>query len=97
MNATEIILRVFHLLGAVVALGGAIYGFMVTRRVISLVPESDRDNVREGVRKRWAGLFMMALTLLLVTGFINYLVYKAPRHHGQQCAARSYRDRHESG
>lgn len=83
MNPTEITIRVFHLLGAVIALGGGIYTYMVTRRVLPLVPETDRDSVREAVRKRWAGLFMMGLTLLLITGFYNYLMYKAPRHQGQ--------------
>jgi len=83
MYATEIVIRVFHLLGAVIALGGTIYAFKVTRCVLPLVPEADRDTLREAIRRRWAGLFMMSMTLLLITGFYNYLMIKAPRHEGQ--------------
>jgi len=82
MNTNEIVIRLFHLIGAAIALGGGIYAFVMTRRVLPLVAEADRDAVREAMRKRWAGLFMLAITLLLVTGLFNYMVYKLPQHKG---------------
>lgn len=82
MDGNQIVIRVFHLLGATIALGGGIYTFIVMRRVIPLVPESDRDHVREALRKRWAGLFMLSITLLLLTGLYTYMVYKVPQHKG---------------
>lgn len=83
MNSTELVIRVFHIFGAVIALGGSIYAFKVIRSVLPLVSDADRDGVREAIRKRWAGLFMMGITLLLVTGLYNYIVYKMPQHKGQ--------------
>lgn len=83
MDGNQIVIRLFHLLGAAIILGGSVYSFFVTRRVLPMVAEADREAIREATRKRWAGLFMLGITLLLVTGLYTYMVYKIPQHKGQ--------------
>jgi len=76
-------LRWLHIVGAVLAVGGAVFVRFVLLPAAGGLPDDARRTLRDAVRRRYGRLFLIALTILLVTGFANYALYAIPRHHGQ--------------
>lgn len=83
INWLSVVLRFAHILGAILAVGGAVSAAFVVFPAAQTVPDEARGHFNEAVRKRLAGIVMLAITLLLVTGFYNYLAVELPRHKGQ--------------
>lgn len=83
MNALEIIMRWLHLMGAIAAAGGAIFALVALVPALRSLPDDIRADVHEKVRKRFAMLLGISILALLVSGFYNYIVVKAPLHKDQ--------------
>lgn len=83
INWLGVIIRFAHIFGAIIAVGGAIFAAFVVFPAAHVVPEESRAHFNEMIRKGFARLVMIAITLLLVTGFYNYLVVELPLHKGQ--------------
>jgi len=83
INWLGVIIRFSHIFGAIIAVGGAIFAAFVVFPAAHVVPEESRAHFNEMIRKGFARLVMIAITLLLVTGFYNYLVVELPLHKGQ--------------
>lgn len=84
INWLNIVIRFAHIFGAIIAVGGAIFAGFVVFPAAQVVPDESKAHFNEMVRKRFAKLVMVAITLLLVTGFYNYLVNELPLHKGQK-------------
>lgn len=83
INWLNVVVRVLHILGAVIAVGGAIFAVFAVLPAVQVIPDESKKHFHEEVRRRFALLVMISITLLLLSGFYNYLVNEVPAHKGQ--------------
>lgn len=79
----NILMRVVHVLSAVVLLGGACYVRFVLSPAAAELPDAEHAALRERLMARWKSIVHRGIGLLLITGFYNYLEVTAPQHKGQ--------------
>lgn len=79
----DLISRWVHVGTAIVLLGGSIFMRFVLMPSATALSESEHDKLREGIMLRWKRIVMIGITLLLITGFYNYLAGDTtlPRYH----------------
>ena len=78
-----LLMRWTHILSAIMMLGGALFMRFVLKGALASIPEVERATLAAAVRKRWK-IFVMALTtLLLISGFYNYLMVTRFEHQGE--------------
>ena len=68
----DIPLRWFHIIPAIVLVGGSIFMWLAYVPTASAVDEGVRDKMWAGIRKRWAMLIMASTVFLLVSGVVNF-------------------------
>ena len=68
-------LRWAHILAAMVAVGGLFYARFGLLPAMQVLDEDTRDKLHEAVRKRWLPWVIGAITLLLVSGLANFLLF----------------------
>ena len=72
MYAMELLLRVMHVLGAVMLLGGIFYQkFAINPALGSATEDPTHATARETLRRRAAGMTMLASLLLIASGLVN--------------------------
>lgn len=85
MDASELIAvlsRWAHVGTAIVLLGGAVFQRFVLLPAARALSDADQLQLRERILMRWKKFVMWGITLLLATGFYNYLSVKhEPRYH----------------
>lgn len=73
IDYTVLISRWLHLVGVVITIGGSMFMmFGLLPSMKASLDESSRDKLREAVRKRWSMYVHLGITLLLITGGINF-------------------------
>ncbi|REJ84427.1 MAG: hypothetical protein DWQ34_19855 [Planctomycetota bacterium] len=79
----DLISRWIHVGAAIVLLGGSIFMRFVLMPSAAALTESEHEKLRERILLRWKKLVMAGITLLLLTGFYNYLAGDppSPRYH----------------
>ena len=83
MNFAAILLRWLHIIPAIAAGGATLYASIALLPSMQELPEAERTRLREAVVKRWRGVTMASITLLLASGLLNFILYQAPAHRGQ--------------
>lgn len=83
MNFVAILLRWLHIIPAIAAGGATLYASIALLPSMQELPEAERTRLREAIVKRWRGVAMASITLLLASGLLNFFLYQAPAHHGQ--------------
>jgi uncharacterized membrane protein len=83
MDLTALVLRWMHIVPAVVAGGAAVFGRFALLPALQTLPEAERMRLKETIDRRWRIVVMMCITLLLVSGLANFVLYQAPAHKGQ--------------
>ena len=83
LNVLHIVMRFFHIFAAVTAVGGTIFTAYVVIPATHVLTAETRDNFYEIARRRSAKLVAFSISLLLITGFYNYLMVQMPLHRGQ--------------
>lgn len=83
INWLNVIVRVMHVVGAIIAVGGAIFAIFAVLPAAQVIPEESKKHFHEAIRRRFAMLVMISITLLMLSGFYNYLVNELPAHKGQ--------------
>ena len=83
MNALALVLRWMHIIPAVVAGGATLFAWIALLPALATLPEGERSRVRETIDRRWRVVVMACITLLLVSGIANFVLYQAPVHEGQ--------------
>jgi len=83
MNGLQLVLRWTHIVPAVVAGGATIFSRLALIPALSALPEAERGRFREAINGRWRLVVMICITLLLVSGILNFILYQAPAHKGQ--------------
>jgi len=82
--ALTLVSRWVHILSAIAMMGGSVFiGLVLRGAAAESLDEASRQAFIASVRKRWKKLVMILTTLLLVTGFYNYLMVTRFAHDGQ--------------
>ena len=68
-------MRWFHLLAAMIVVGGTIFLRFALAPSVGALADEHRKALHEQVRSRWSRLVMAATAFLLVSGFVNYWVF----------------------
>lgn len=86
--ALTLLMRWTHVLSAIAMMGGTLFIWMVLRGAVAESLDGQaREALVAAVRKRWKRAVMILTTLLLVSGFYNYLMVTRfahpdePRYH----------------
>lgn len=83
INWAAVASRWLHIVGAITAVGGAIFMRAIVMPSAKDMPADAAQAVRDAFRKRWSMVYGICILTLLATGFYNYLVVTAPQHRGQ--------------
>ena len=83
MNTLATFLRFMHIAPAVVAGGATIFARIALLPALAELPDAERARVKDGIDRRWRVVVMVCITLLLVSGIANFVLYQAPVHKGQ--------------
>ncbi|MEO1992782.1 MAG: hypothetical protein ABGW78_12660 [Pirellulales bacterium] len=75
MDPTTLLLRWAHILGAVLALGGLAFARFGLLPALADFDEETRVKIHESIRRRWLPWVILAITLLLVSGLANFLLF----------------------
>jgi uncharacterized membrane protein len=77
MDPTLLLLRWAHILGAAIAVGGLFFARFALVPALAEVDSETRDGIHERVRRGWLPWVIGAITLLLVSGLANFLLFNA--------------------
>lgn len=69
-----IAVRWLHIMGAITAVGGTIFMRLALLPAVSQLPDDHRRKLHEAVRSRWSRVVMVAIALLLASGFYNFVL-----------------------
>lgn len=83
MNALPTLLRFLHIAPAVIAGGATIFARIALLPALAALPDAERTRVKDAIDRRWRVVVMTCITLLLVSGIANFVLYQAPFHKGQ--------------
>jgi predicted membrane channel-forming protein YqfA (hemolysin III family) len=71
--------RWLHLGSAIVAIGGAVFmRYALMPAASATLDDATHERLREAVRKRWAMFVHAGITILLLTGALNFLLLALP-------------------
>jgi uncharacterized membrane protein len=83
MSTLAIVLRFLHIAPAVVAGGATVFARVALLPSLAALPEAERARVKDAIDRRWRIVVMACVTLLLLSGIANFVIYQAPVHKGQ--------------
>jgi hypothetical protein len=83
MTTLATVLRFLHIAPAVVAGGATIFARVALLPALASLPEADRVRLKDAIDRRWRIVVMACITLLLLSGIANFVIYQAPVHKGQ--------------
>ena len=78
MDWLLVAIRFVHIAAAVIAGGAAFFQFFAVRPALAGVEESQRAAFRDALLRRWFPIVQAVIAALLITGLVNFLVYKIP-------------------
>jgi uncharacterized membrane protein len=82
--AVTLVMRWVHILSAIAMMGGSVFiGLVLRSAAAEALDDANRQALIASVRKRWKRAVMILTTLLLVSGFYNYLMVTRFAHDGQ--------------
>ncbi|MCE9630746.1 MAG: sulfite exporter TauE/SafE family protein [Planctomycetia bacterium] len=77
MDPTLLVLRWAHVLAAIVAMGGLVFARFALLPALSELDSATRDRVHDRIRRSWLPWVIGAITVLLATGLVNFLLFNA--------------------
>ena len=83
MSTLATFLRFMHIAPAVAAGGATIFARIALLPALAALPDAERARVKDAIDRRWRVVVMVCVTLLLVSGIANFVLYQAPFHKGQ--------------
>ncbi len=69
----SLVLRWLHILAATAMVGGTLMARFAVLPAVATLPESQRGEFHEAVRRRWSKVVMLGIAFLLISGIINFL------------------------
>jgi uncharacterized membrane protein len=83
LDLIGILLRWLHILPAIILVGGTIFMRWALLPAVQTLPEDQRPELHEEIRRRWSVAIMIGIALLLISGLINTVILvKAYRFPG---------------
>jgi uncharacterized membrane protein len=84
LDALGLLFRWLHILAAMAAVGGPMFICWALLPATQSLPDEAHRALKEGIRRRWSRVVMIAITFLLVSGLYNLIAFeKASRGWGQ--------------
>ena len=77
MDPTLLLLRWAHVLAAIVAMGGLVFARFALVPALSEIDAATRDRIHDAIRRRWLPWVIGAITVLLVSGLANFLLFNS--------------------
>lgn len=74
-DSVTLVLRWAHILAAVVALGGLAFARFGVVPALAELDAPTRDRIHDAIRRRWLPWVIGAITLLLVSGLANFVLF----------------------
>lgn len=75
LDALGLLFRWMHILAAMAAVGGPMFICWALLPAADELPDEAHRALREGVRRRWMRVVMIAITFLIVSGAYNYVMF----------------------
>ncbi len=74
MNWLAFVMRWFHLVAAITAVGGTIFMRFALLPSVSGLNDEQQNSLHDAVRRRWSKLVMLSIAFLLISGLTNYVI-----------------------
>ncbi len=87
MSALAVLVRLLHIAFAVILAGGAVYQLFVVQPLLETLDGEQRREMREKLAARWRPIVIAALFILLLSGLINFLMFKVSQFGGHPSVA----------
>ena len=75
IDALNLLGRCMHIVAAIAAVGGMIFLRMALLPAAAELADPQREELQAAIRRRWSRVVMMSITMLLVSGFYNYIKF----------------------
>lgn len=82
LDVTFVVIRALHIGAAAVAIGAAVFQFWSLLPVLRSLEPEPRLALRERLVDRWRPVAFTLVGVLLLTGMLNYILYKIPEYRG---------------
>src|SRR5262249_19151613 len=83
MDPMVITFRWFHIVAAIIAIGGAVFLRVALLPGMAALPENDLATLRATGMRRWVLVLPSCILISLFSGLYNYIWVTRPRHAGQ--------------
>ncbi|MEX2186602.1 MAG: hypothetical protein WD875_07405 [Pirellulales bacterium] len=81
INWLDVVLRWMHILAAITAVGGTFFARLALLPAIDeTLPPDSRQALHAAIRRRWSKLVALSISMLLVSGLVNYLTRIIPNY-----------------
>ena len=77
MDPLLLLLRWMHIFGAVLLVGGLCFSRFALLPALADTEEDSREKFQERIRRKWLPWVIIAITLLLVSGLANFLLFNS--------------------
>ncbi len=77
MDSYALILRWAHVLAAIVAVGGLFFARFGLLPALQTFDEATRNRIHDAIRSKWLPWVIGAISMLLVTGLLNFFLFNA--------------------
>lgn len=75
MDWLGFVLRWFHIVAAITAVGGTIFMRFALVPSVSVLGDEQRRTLNDQIRSRWAKIVMASIGVLLVSGLVNFILF----------------------
>jgi uncharacterized membrane protein len=76
IEIASLVLRWFHILAGMTAVGGMVFLRAVFVPAVGVLSDGDSRALDDQMRRRWSKIVAAAIGILLVTGLINYFIFR---------------------
>lgn len=80
MEWMAVVIRVLHIGAAVAAAGAAFFQWRAVHPSLAVLAPEQRVAVRGEIARRWFPIVAVLIGLLLLTGLLNFLMFKIPEY-----------------
>ena len=75
MDALLLLLRWMHIFGAVILVGGLCFTRFALLPALADTDDNTREKIQEKIRRKWLPWVIIGITLLLVSGLTNFILF----------------------
>lgn len=83
MDSIAVMIRIVHIFAAIAAAGAAYYQWFAVRPALQELDEELRRRVADGIARRWFGIVLLLVVVLIATGLYNFLAIRVPELRGK--------------